>query len=132
MQNSVYEVVKLITSRLHYYTESSCGTRLQYIYSSLWEKQIVSFVCFIMKNIDVISARSRFHVNLMCCITLGSALSACCLLISIAAHSCPRPAVTFLKFLYVFMLFLQPRKFYWWFLGTNTFLVKKTLREDST
>ena len=48
------------------------------------KSKIVSFTYSIMKNIFVCPALSRFAVKLICCIALGSASSACCLLKSVA------------------------------------------------
>ena len=48
------------------------------------KSKTVSFASSIMKNIVAPSARSRFPAKLICCIAFGSALSAYCLLKSIA------------------------------------------------
>ena len=47
------------------------------------KSKMVSFAFSIMQNIIASSSRSRFPVKLICCIALGSASSACCLLKSI-------------------------------------------------
>ena len=48
--------------------------------------EIVSFASSIMKRIVVFAfhSQARFPIKLICCITFGSASSACCLLKSIA------------------------------------------------
>ena len=48
------------------------------------KSKMASFASLIMKNIVVCSALFRFAVKLICCIALGSASGACCLLKSIA------------------------------------------------
>ena len=54
-------------------------------FTVLCEKsKTVSFASSIMKNIVPFSARSRFPINLICCIAFGSASSACWLLKSVA------------------------------------------------
>ena len=58
--------------------------KLQYFTVACEKSKAVCFATSIVKNIAAPTARAKFPAKLICCITFGSASSACCLLKSIA------------------------------------------------
>ena len=68
---------------LCWYQEWNCRTHLQYFYSSL-KSRMISFTTWMMRNIVVFPARSRFPAKFICCMAFRSILRANCLLRSIA------------------------------------------------